>query len=134
MVWPKLTVSDYPEMLRKLSFAVFLVTAACIFLLRSQIPIVDELFNSFDVNTPIIVSYLGSIPFGTFIVAFVVALISESIKLHDKISDVLGIRVVFDVRWILSPMALLSGATVNRERFDRIPPSPGGGRRDARRR
>lgn len=120
MVWPKLTVSDYREMLRKLSFSVFLVTAACIFFLRNQISTVDELFSLLDVTPPINTFKLITIPFGTFVVAIVIAIISESIKLHDRISKLLDIRAVFDVRWILIPMALLSGATVTRERINRI--------------
>lgn len=119
MVWPKLTVSDYPEMLRKLSTVAFLVTATCISFLRSQIAVVDQMLSNLDV-TPQISVFSASIPFGTFIIAALVAVLSESVKLHDKISRALGIREVLDVRWILIPMALLSGARVNRDRFNRI--------------
>jgi len=119
MVWPKLTVCDYREMLRKLSAAAFFVTLSCVYILRSRIAVVDQLFDSLDV-TPPIEAYSLHVPFGTFVVAFAFAVLSESIKLHDKISSVLSIRAVFDVRWILIPMALLSGSTVERSRFDRI--------------
>jgi hypothetical protein len=78
------------------------------------------LFHQLDLlNT---VTSFGSfkIPFGTFLVAALVAFVSESTKLHDKISDVFRIRANFDIRWILIPMALLSGAGVNRARLAKI--------------
>jgi hypothetical protein len=120
MVWPKLTVSDYPEMLRKLSAAVFLVVVGCIWFLRIHVGAVDRVFRSFDLDHEVTIFGPLSIPFGTFIVAFVIAVISESIKLHDKISDLLRIRAVFDIRWILIPMALLSNTTIESKRFIRI--------------
>jgi hypothetical protein len=120
MVWPKLTVSDYREMLRKLSASSFIVTALCVSLLRSQIVAVDMLFQSLHVVPPIKALDSISIPFGTFIVAVIMAVVSEGVKLHDNVSDVLGIRAAFDVRWILIPMALLANATVDEARLNRI--------------
>jgi hypothetical protein len=119
VVWPKLTVSDYPEMLRKLSTAAFLVTIACTSLVRSQVPTIDQYLGSLDLTSKVGV-YSIPVPVGTLLVAAIVAVLSESVKLHDKISRALGTRAVFDVRWILLPMALLSGAVVDRKRFDRI--------------
>jgi hypothetical protein len=113
VVVPKLTVCDYREMLRKLSTAAFFVTLACVYVLRSRIAVVDQLLDSLDV-APRVEAYSIPIPFGTFVV------VSESIKLHDRISGVLGIRAVFDVRWILIPMALLTGSVVERRQFERI--------------
>lgn len=120
MVWPKLSVSNYRETLRKLSTSAFFVTAACVWLLRSQISAVDEFLRPLDVTTAIRVFDSVSVPFGTFAVAAVVAIVSESTKLHDKISDALRIRAVFDVHWILIPMALLVGAQIQRARAERI--------------
>lgn len=120
MVWPKLTVSDYPEMLRKLSATLFLVTLGCLSLLRAQIPSVDDFFSRFDVSREI--TLVGSIhvSLGTVVIAFIVAAISESVKLHDKISGLLGIRAGFDVYRILIPLALLSSATVGDSRYGKI--------------
>jgi hypothetical protein len=121
MVWPKLTVSDYREMLRKLSASAFVMTIICVSLLRSRIVAVEQFFHVLDADSAMI-KVLGpiSIPFGTFVAAFIVAIISESIKLHDRISGLLGIRAAFDLYRILVPMALLSGATVDGARFSRI--------------
>jgi hypothetical protein len=120
MVWPKFTVSDYREMLRKLSSSAFLVTVACVWLLRSKIAVINQLLGSFDLVSDFKLLGSISIPFGTVLVAGVVGFLSESVKLHDKISDLLHIRAIFDVHWILIPMALVSGATVDRARFERI--------------
>ncbi|HXW71719.1 MAG TPA: hypothetical protein VEK34_09795 [Methylocella sp.] len=120
MVWPKLTVSDYPEMLRKLSAAAFSVTLGCVFFVRYRIAAIDQSLDALEKVAPQIEALHIHIPFGTFIIAAVSAVLSESIKLHDKISDALGIRAEFDARWILIPMVLLSGSTMERNRFDRI--------------
>ena len=120
MVWPKLTVSDYSEMLRKLSVSVFIVTIVCVWLLRSHVAAADKLFDRLDLAPGMVLLGYISIPVGTFLVAVVVAFIFESVKLHDKISEIFNIRAMFDVRWILIPMALLSGAVVTSAQYDRI--------------
>ena len=120
MVMPKLTVSNYPEMLRKLSTATFFVTIGCLVILRTVEPI-DGALKHLDVFTPAIPIF-GSvkIPFGTFLIAFVVAAVSESIRLHNKISDVFRIRSEFDLRWILIPMALLSAVVLTSAQFEKL--------------
>jgi hypothetical protein len=121
MTMPKLTVSNYPEMLRKLSTAILFVTIGCLALLRTNVVPIDQNLQLLDVMTPAIPVFGPiKIPFGTFFIAFAFACISESVKLHDKISDVLKIRHEFDVRWILIPMALLSGAILNTAQFERL--------------
>src|SRR5258708_11879882 len=101
MIMPKLTVSNYPEMLRKLSTATFFVTAACLELLRSHVDYMDGALKHLDIMTPAVPIFGPvKISIGIFLVAFVVACISEAVKLHDKISDVLSIRSQFDLRLI----------------------------------
>lgn len=121
MTWPRLSVSDYPEMLRKLSFSALVVAIACTSLIRAYIPLVDQWLAHLDAATPPLEAIASiKIPFGTFVVGLCAALISESVRLHDKISSALGIRATFDTRWILIPLALLSGATLDRVKFGRI--------------
>jgi hypothetical protein len=121
MVWPKFSVSDYPEMLRKLSFLAFCVAIACTWLVRGYIPPVDRWLGHLDAATPTLEAIASiKIPFGTFVVGVCAAFISESVRLHDKISSALGIRSTFDTHWILIPMALLSGAAVDRAKLGRI--------------
>jgi hypothetical protein len=119
MVWPKLTVSNYPEMLRKLSAAVFIISVACIALLRVEIAPIDQLSSQLDIDQ-IKVWGQVSVSFGTVAVASVIAVISDAIKLHEKISNLLCVRSVFDCRWILMPTALCSGAVIESHRIRRL--------------
>jgi len=122
MTMPKLTVRDYPEMLRKLSAAAFVVSAGCISILRASIPCLDGALEALeDSLTPeILILRNLTIPFGTFVLAFLIAAISEAIRLHDKISDLFQIRHDFDVRWILIPIALQSAAPLSHAQYERI--------------
>lgn len=120
MVWPKLSVADYPEMLRKLSVEMFFLVIACIWILRSHIPEIEGVFKRFDVTPNVSVFQGVSVPFGTFIVALLLAGITEATKLHDKWSNALGIRSVFDVRWILVPLALESTSTLGPRGVEKI--------------
>lgn len=119
MVWPKLTVANYPEMLRKLSASVFLVTTACVWLLRIEIAPIDQALRSFDISQ---VKLLGEfpVPSGTVTAAFLIAVLSESVKLHDKVSRLFQVRSAFDYRWILVPMALCASATIGRGQLRRL--------------
>ena len=49
-----------------------------------------------------------------------VAVASRAIRLHDRISDILRIRLVFDTRHILFPMAELAGLTVTKSLKERL--------------
>jgi len=46
-------------------------------------------------------------------IPFLIALISRIIKLHDRISDILGIRKRYDVKYILTPIAEKAGYNTN---------------------
>lgn len=122
MVMPRLTVSNYAEMLRKLSTSMLFVAAACVWLLRLKVPTIDNVLKNIDYITPDKIAMFASvkIPFGTFLPAFLCALISEVFKLHDRISDLFRIRKKFDLRWILIPSALLSGSRLSFSQFKKI--------------
>jgi hypothetical protein len=47
------------------------------------------------------------------VVPELVAILSRFIKLHDRVSDVLGLRATIDVQWILLPLARGSGAMLD---------------------
>ena len=121
MTMPKLTVTNYPEMLRKLSAAMLFVMIGCLSVLRAQIPVFDDAFKHLDFIFPA-VPVLGpiTIPFASFLTAFVIACITESIKLHDKLSDLFKFRHEFDIRWILIPIALLAGATLSVTQMEKL--------------
>jgi hypothetical protein len=106
---PFATVSSYSEMLNKIAFYTWGGATLVTLILRKIVPEIDSALAPYSVQ----VSFLGfALPFGTIAPAFLLALISRIFKLHDRISDLLGIRVRFDVSEILLPLALQSRASV----------------------
>lgn len=77
-------------------------------------PDIELLLSELD-SSPVNVPKLGEIeaPFGTLAISFVVAVISEAIRLHDKVSDLVGIRHRFDIEHILKPLAQHAGVDLN---------------------
>lgn len=111
---PFTTAGDYPKMLNKIATFTFFGALLSIWLLRYEIPYLDNILKPFSVSIPI-----GgvSISFGTLLPAFVIATISRFLKLHDRISDLFGIRRRFDVSEILLPMATASGAAIDTDQI-----------------
>ena len=93
-------VTDYQSMLRRI--VVFTILAGClsVWLLRTYSPSVDGLLGKldFDVELP----YLKKVNvLGYLLPAIAFGIFAYSIRLHDKISDLLRIRHTFDTRIIL---------------------------------
>jgi hypothetical protein len=111
---PFATVSNYSEMLNKVAFFTFAGGVLVTLVLRRNVPEVEVLLAPFSVAA----SVVGfSIPLGTLAPGFGLALLARMFKLHDRISDVLGIRARFDVAEILLPLALHSRAAANVEKI-----------------
>jgi len=104
------TISSYKEMLAKIAIFTFVSTVAALGLLSYQIPEVSSFFRQWPVKIPVEGLEL---PLIILVSALVVATVARIIKLHDRISDILGLRRRFDVAHILSPMASSVGVTVN---------------------
>jgi hypothetical protein len=101
-------VQNYPQMLRKISTFSFLFACIAIYILSSQIPSLGSFLKNYKYSINVLNM---SLPFGIFIPAFLFALVSRIIKLHNKLSDVFSLRVRFDTSHILLPMAKASGTT-----------------------
>jgi len=111
MSWnPFGTISSYKEMLAKIAIFTFVSTVAALGLLSYQIPEVSSFFRQWPVKIPVEGLEL---PLIILVSGLVVATVARIIKLHDRISDILGLRRRFDVAHILSPMASSVGVTVN---------------------
>jgi len=112
-----LSPTNYLEMLKKLGSFLFYEVWLATFLLR-EIPDVDAAFRSVE-NFGHVGSALALIPghekinLSGFAVALFVAVISYSIQLHDRISDIFGIRKRFDRNYIILPLAVLVGAKLS---------------------
>jgi hypothetical protein len=111
------TVSDYPSMLNKIAAYTFGAAIAATALLRYQVPAIELFLAKFSVPIPV----AGfSFPLGTILPAFMFAFGGRVIKLHNKISDLFGIRQRFDVHEILMPLALATGTRVTTSQLEKI--------------
>jgi hypothetical protein len=112
-----LSSKNYDEMLKKLAAFLFYETWIMTFLLRG-IPSVDAAFRSVE-SFGAIGTALSTIPnheklnLGGLAVALLIAGLSYAIQLHDRISDLFGIRRRFDRNYILLPLAVLVGAELS---------------------
>jgi len=111
-------VGDYPKMLNKIAVSTFTGTILAIWLLRYEVPALDNLLKPLSV--PIKVFGDVNLPLGTILPALVVAALSRMFKLHDRISDIFRIRQRFDVGEILFPMAIASGASLSGDQIRAI--------------
>jgi len=109
------TVGDYPKMLNKIALCTLIVSIAAIWFLRTQFPAFDSHLKP--LNLPISVGAGINVPLATFALALMFAFIARVIKLHDRLSDVFGIRQRFDVSEILFPLALGAGASITTDQI-----------------
>lgn len=105
-------------MLAKIGFVTFIVTLFCVILLRREIPSFGSFDPSWDLVWNVEISNVKvPVPIVTFLTALIVALLFRILRLHDRLSDLFGIRAAFDFAYIIQPLALLSGATVTAKRL-----------------
>jgi hypothetical protein len=62
----------------------------------------------------------ATFPSGTVLPALLIAILSESLKLHDIVSNVFRIRAEFDVRYILLPMAVMCGVQLTDAKLQQL--------------
>ena len=109
---------SYSDMLER----VFAMTVAsgiiCTLILASTSPVVKALLDSVQTETQI--GPIKGLKALYVLLPIVIALISRVIRLHDKLSDLLHIRIIFDTRYILFPMARLSGHELDKNMTQRI--------------
>lgn len=115
---PFATVNDYPTMLNKIAWYTFTVSLGAVFILRDNIPLIENVLKNLNFQIPVLSGI--QLPIGTVLPAMIVALFSRSIKFHDRISDVFKIRKRFDIYHILFPLALVSSSNCNVSKIDSI--------------
>lgn len=108
---------DYSQMLWKIATSTGIVTFACLLVLAQLDTAVNSaLFGPGAVH----IQVLGvSLPIVPVVVSAIVALVTRAFKLHDRVSDVFGIRRRFDLREIIGPLAVESGLTWDGDRYAR---------------
>lgn len=114
---PFVAPKNYSQMLLKIALFTFLCALCFAWLAAHTSPVAKEFLGVFRIH----ISTFGlDIPFGYFLVAFLVAFAFRVAKLHDRISDLFGIRKRFDVQEILTPLAAGVGIPVTLETRERL--------------
>lgn len=120
---PILSVHNYEEMLAKLGWYSGGVALGCIFILRHFVPPIARLSANIDSVFPKELAAILPFPVslvGVFILAIPIALVAHAIRLHDRLSDLLRIRREFDVHYVLYPLAIASGASMQVAQLTKI--------------
>jgi len=101
---------DYPEMLPKIWSVVFVAALAATWLIASLVPSVGEFMRA----TPLTIKVFDNdVAVAYLVVAIVVSAVFHMVRLHDRVSDLLDVRLRFDVDHILVPLADGVGVSAN---------------------
>jgi hypothetical protein len=117
MANPFVTVKSYGAMLNQIAISTFAIALALVSLFRHLIPSIDKALSPFSFAIPL---WNLNFPLATVAIAGAIAFTARIFKMHDIVSDLMGIRQRFDVSQILYPLALTSGAIVNGRKLRRI--------------
>jgi len=119
---PKLHVKNYSELLSKLCFFLFATSTICFYLLRFHAEPIRNLFRTLAASFPQNLTFAGLAPSDAapMVLAMILAWLSHSIRWHDRLSDLFGIRHRFDIHQILIPSALLVGANLDQSKYERL--------------
>jgi hypothetical protein len=108
---PLAQVKDYQSMLNRIFVCTSIVATIATWLLRLHFIVLDDLLSVLDVKVEIWGVKEMKI-FGYVLPGMAVGFLARTVRLHDRISDVLGIRRRFDIDKILRPLAEGSGYPV----------------------
>ena len=101
---------SYSDMLERI-FAFSIVTGLiCTVVLSDASPALKDFLNS--LKTAADIGPVKGIKALYVLIPLILAFFSRVVKLHDRISDLIGIRHGFDTRFILYPLATGSGTTL----------------------
>ena len=118
--FPKLSVSNYPEMLAKIAWSFFGLNCVLLYITRVFVPPIDSFLSYYE-------KYLEKVPyfselksFNVLIAVALAVVVSYAFRLHDKLSDILFIRRDFDIYHILQPLIILCNVTVSDAIYDKL--------------
>ncbi|MBN2297036.1 MAG: hypothetical protein JXM72_00495 [Deltaproteobacteria bacterium] len=103
--------ADYSEILQRVFWFSFATGILCTVMLAKGSPAVQALIDS--VVTEADIGPIKGIKVLYVLIPGVIAVFSRVIKLHDRISDVLRIRFIFDTRYFLYPLCQGVGLELN---------------------
>lgn len=108
--------NSYSKMLGRIGVFTGVISFICVLIIGKQSPSADH-FLKFGTTVKVTawgVEFAG-VPLGYILIPVGIALISRILKLHDRVSDFLGIRRNYDVEHILIPLAKGVGLTVDND-------------------
>ena len=100
----------------KISFFTFFIVLFLITFLGNQIPELSKFFS----KGSVIEIWIFNVTMRQVIFAAIVTFVSKTVKLHDKLSDVLEIRSRFEIKHIIIPMAKLLNLEISEENLKKL--------------
>jgi hypothetical protein len=101
---PLAQVKDYPSMLNRIFLFTSLAGSIATWIVRRHFECADNVLKALDINVDL--PYLKEVKLlGYVLPGVALGFLARTIRLHDRISDVLRIRERFDVDEILLPLA-----------------------------
>jgi hypothetical protein len=104
------TVASYGKMLAKIGVFTFANAVGAVWMLTFVVPPIGTFLAQWSLQVPL---WGIKVPLGVLVVSLAWAFLSRLVKLHDRVSDVLGLRRRFDVEHILKPMAQEAGVQLS---------------------
>jgi hypothetical protein len=116
---PLAQVKDYPSMLNRIFLFTTLSASVATWLLRKHFVWLDDLLKFMDINVDLPLVKEVKL-FGYLLPGVAVGFIARTVRLHDRLSDILKIRRRFDVEEIILPLAKGSGFPVGTLSMDQL--------------
>lgn len=110
-------ITNYSEMLNRISLFNLVGSLLAVVALRASIPTINTWLTPYSPQLPLVDIAL---PMGTVVPALVVTLLCRMVKLHERIGDMLRIRQWFDIDAILLPMAVAAGVQLSFAQQERL--------------
>jgi hypothetical protein len=104
---------SYSEMLKRIFYLSIASGFVCTIILAKAYPVFGSLIDS--VSTKADFGFIKNLNALLVIIPLVVGFLSRMLRLHDKLSYLLRIRFIFDTRYILYPLANLTGVTLTKD-------------------
>ena len=109
---------SYSDILNRIFAATLIVGIICTFILAQVFPPFHALLESWSAETSIVM--LQGVKALYIFIPFFVAILSRILRLHNMISDLIGIRRNFDLKFILKPLAEGVGFPTGGEKWKKI--------------
>jgi len=109
---------NYSDILKRIFAATLTAGVLCTFALAAVSPTARRFLESWQTETSI--GILDGVKALYILIPLLIAVMSRVFRLHDRISDFLGIRKRFDLKYILKPLAQGIGIPVSGPNWNRI--------------